>query len=71
MEFSQGSSFAFGFKKRASKAPLLNCKVEIAFALKEASSQLTSKAKKENNKFLWKLLEFLKAFLEMDELMML
>lgn len=71
MEFSQGSSFAFGFKKRARKAPLLNCKVEIAFALKEASSQLTSKAKKENNIFLWKLLEFLKAFLEMDELMMI
>lgn len=49
MEFSQGSSFTFGFKKRARKAPLLICEVEIAFASKEASSQLSLKGRKKKN----------------------
>lgn len=68
MEFSQGSSFTFGFEKRARKAPLLIGEVEVAFTSKETSSQLSSKARKQKKILLWKLLEFAKAFLETEEL---
>lgn len=68
MEFSQGSSFTFGFEKRARKAPFLICEVEIAFTSKETSSQLSLKTRKKKKIFLWILLEFAKAFLETEEL---